>query len=259
MNWVLAIDSAGSALSLAALAFGRDAAPRRFSLSREGAHGHDEAMGNLLEELLIVSKCSLSQVAAIVIGEGPGSFTGLRIGFSLAKGISFARKTPLLLLPSALGAACNVLQGTPDLKRVSVFASGGKNQFFLSQIESSHPDILMGNSTLLTSEELTAAFNLTASPATFADLLGCPVSIDAALPASFPQLAFQSAGEIAAGLLEVASRRASVLNLGSLAANWKGLIASLPYELNALSQAGPNYVREAAAKTIEQRQRDKSC
>ena len=50
------------------------------------------------------SRCS-SLEAGIVVGDGPGSFTGLRIGWAAAKGLAHERDLPLVALPSLLGTA----------------------------------------------------------------------------------------------------------------------------------------------------------
>jgi tRNA threonylcarbamoyl adenosine modification protein YeaZ len=44
-------------------------------------------------------------LAGIIVGDGPGGFTGLRIGWSAAKGLAQERSLPLLAIPSLLAAA----------------------------------------------------------------------------------------------------------------------------------------------------------
>jgi len=51
-----------------------------------------------------------AQLDAIAINEGPGSYTGLRIGMSVAKGLCFALNKPLILL-SGLKAIANHVSG----------------------------------------------------------------------------------------------------------------------------------------------------
>lgn len=53
----------------------------------------------------------LGDVAGVVVADGPGSFTGLRIGIAFAKGVCRARGLPLLTAPSMLGAACAAAGG----------------------------------------------------------------------------------------------------------------------------------------------------
>ena len=53
----------------------------------------------------------LADLAGVVVADGPGSFTGLRIGIAFAKGVCRARGLPLLAAPSMLGAAFAVAGG----------------------------------------------------------------------------------------------------------------------------------------------------
>lgn len=69
----------------------------RRALSRE----IDRAVAALLGERRVAA----SDLAGIVIADGPGSFTGLRIGAAFAKGLCRALGVPLLTAPSLLGAA----------------------------------------------------------------------------------------------------------------------------------------------------------
>ncbi len=53
-----------------------------------------------LNDLLRNKKLKLDELKGIVISLGPGSFTGLRIGLSLAKSLSFSLKIPLIGIPT---------------------------------------------------------------------------------------------------------------------------------------------------------------
>ncbi len=61
-----------------------------------------------IDRILKDSKMSLSQVDALVIGLGPGSFTSLRVGLSTVKALAFAGDKPVIGVPSLDAVALNV-------------------------------------------------------------------------------------------------------------------------------------------------------
>lgn len=67
---------------------------------------HSEKLTVFIEELIKESEFELNDLDAICVSKGPGSYTGLRIGVSSAKGLCYALKIPLLSLDSlsVLGA-----------------------------------------------------------------------------------------------------------------------------------------------------------
>ncbi len=56
-------------------------------------------------ELLARRGAGMGDLTGLIVADGPGSFTGLRIGIAFAKGLCRARGLPLLAAPSLLGAA----------------------------------------------------------------------------------------------------------------------------------------------------------
>ena len=65
-----------------------------------GAYSHSEMLHPLIKEALLESKLTIKEIEAIAVGKGPGSYTGLRIGVSAAKGLCFANDIPLISINS---------------------------------------------------------------------------------------------------------------------------------------------------------------
>lgn len=57
---------------------------------------HSEKLHVFIEEVLMEAKVDKSRLDAIAVSKGPGSYTGLRIGVSAAKGLCFALDIPLI-------------------------------------------------------------------------------------------------------------------------------------------------------------------
>jgi tRNA threonylcarbamoyladenosine biosynthesis protein TsaB len=107
---VLGLETGGPQASLAIASHGRilaaDQPPRR-------AHG--EAVVGAIDGLLRRCGLSLKELSAIAVGIGPGSFTGLRIALSYAKGVALATGCALVGVPSLDALALCVLE-LPHLK-----------------------------------------------------------------------------------------------------------------------------------------------
>ena len=104
----LALDTATDVPSLAlgtSEAPGEDLRiPSRRDLSRQIEH----AVARLLADRGV----GVADLAGVVVADGPGSFTGLRIGIAFAKGLCRAGRLPLLATPSLLGAAWTAVRGS---------------------------------------------------------------------------------------------------------------------------------------------------
>ena len=69
---------------------------------RESTQGRDHArqLGVYVEEILHENDIRADELDAVAVGKGPGSYTGLRIGVSLAKGMCYALQIPLIAVGS---------------------------------------------------------------------------------------------------------------------------------------------------------------
>ena len=118
---VLGLDTSTSIASLALIAGGKVAAAVERPVTSHGA-----ALPGALDELIRAAGVTIGDVGAIAVGIGPGSFTGLRIGISYAKGIAMASGCALIGVPSFDAMALAALERNnterergPDIRRGS--------------------------------------------------------------------------------------------------------------------------------------------
>ena len=97
-------------------------------VSEEGSHSR--ALTLLIEKVMKTAGRALAELSAVAVSNGPGSYTGLRIGLATAKGICFALDKPLICLPTlqVLSAAIqapseNLLLPLLDARRMEVYAA----------------------------------------------------------------------------------------------------------------------------------------
>lgn len=95
MRCILAIDTAGPEGSVALIADGR-----LLGVAPLPEAGHSEALSGAAARLLQGAGLAFRDLSAIAVAEGPGSFTGLRIGLAWAKGAAWGAGIPLVLVPS---------------------------------------------------------------------------------------------------------------------------------------------------------------
>lgn len=70
-----------------------------------GAYSHAENLTVFLEQIVSDARISLAQLDAIAVSKGPGSYTGLRIGVSTAKGLAFALQKPIIAVDTLTSMA----------------------------------------------------------------------------------------------------------------------------------------------------------
>ena len=90
---------------------------------------HGEQLTNYISEVVSLAKIKLSNLSAVSVSSGPGSYTGLRIGVSTAKGLCFGLSIPLIAVPSLLSLIYLAKERHPktticamfDARRMEVF------------------------------------------------------------------------------------------------------------------------------------------
>lgn len=101
---------------------------------------HAETLCGAVEQCLTTSNLTMDDVSGVAVGEGPGSFIGVRIGIAYAKGVAVARQIPLVGVSTlkALANACDVPEGIGfsviDARRQQVFLAKYRRQNIEGQI-----------------------------------------------------------------------------------------------------------------------------
>jgi tRNA threonylcarbamoyladenosine biosynthesis protein TsaB len=104
---LLAIDTA---TDLASVALSQPGGKAPLEENIPGARRHAAALLPMVERLLRRAGASLDDVRGLALSDGPGSFTGLRVGAAMAKALVHARQLPLWVAPSLLVRAAGVAQ-----------------------------------------------------------------------------------------------------------------------------------------------------
>jgi tRNA threonylcarbamoyl adenosine modification protein YeaZ/ribosomal-protein-alanine acetyltransferase len=113
--------------------------------------GHAEALGPMVERLFVEAGLKPEQLSRIVVTHGPGTFTGLRIGLSFAKGMALALNIPLVGIDSLTATAAPHF-GSVD-RLVVAHQAGGTGLFYWAAFENGE----MTSPTLGNIEDITAA------------------------------------------------------------------------------------------------------
>lgn len=126
MALILNIETATRNCSVSLADNGKVLAIREIS---EQGYSHAEKLHVFINEVMAESGRPLSDLDAVAVSRGPGSYTGLRIGISAAKGLCFALEIPLIAVDTlqVLAARAKVSDGIVipmlDARRMEVYSA----------------------------------------------------------------------------------------------------------------------------------------
>ncbi|WP_396153628.1 tRNA (adenosine(37)-N6)-threonylcarbamoyltransferase complex dimerization subunit type 1 TsaB [Flavobacterium sp.] len=155
MALILNIETATKNCSVALSKDGKTLAIRELS---EQNFSHAEKLHVFIEELFAESHLKLQDLSAIAVSQGPGSYTGLRIGVSAAKGLCYALSIPLIAVDTLeiLARKINISNGTIlpmiDARRLEVYSAFFDKNY--AKIRETKAEIIDKNSFQETSEML---------------------------------------------------------------------------------------------------------
>ncbi len=98
----------------------------------DNKYRHSELLTSTIKDILTQNNISAKELSAVAVGIGPGSFTGLRIGFSVAKGLCYPHKINLIGISSLKILANSIKNDTGDI--IPMINDKG-NYYYLSTFE----------------------------------------------------------------------------------------------------------------------------
>ncbi len=132
MSGVLGIETSSAVCSVGLVTSDGKEFARRIVES----HIHSEKILKLTTEVCELARVPLDRISAVAVSEGPGSFTGLRIGVSTAKGLCFALHVPLIAVPTfeAMVAERNRLKKR-IVSRVTICIDAKQGEWYTAHFE----------------------------------------------------------------------------------------------------------------------------
>ncbi len=147
-----------------------------FDFSFRLKNAHSEKIFELIDKLFETADYSLQQTGCIAVSSGPGSFTGLRIGMSAAKGLAFGSSLPIIPVPTFEAMALQLCDVYTDGTQFSIankvnaeevyyakFQIKGNNYIFVKNLSvikysdlEKKPDLFFGNTVNINPPDETA-------------------------------------------------------------------------------------------------------
>jgi tRNA threonylcarbamoyladenosine biosynthesis protein TsaB len=147
LSYILNIETATKNCSVALAKDGKTIICKEIA---EEGYSHAERLHVFIEEIIQKSKISFNDLSAIAVSQGPGSYTGLRIGVSAAKGLSYALDIPLIAVDTLQVLALQVKSGKGliipmiDARRMEVYSAVFNPNF--EKIKAVQAEIITENS-----------------------------------------------------------------------------------------------------------------
>jgi len=126
MGYILNIETATKNCSVALAKSGETILCKEMA---EQGFSHAEKLHLFIEEIIKESGISFSDLDAVAVSQGPGSYTGLRIGVSTAKGLCYALEIPLIsvdtltVLANQLQIENGIIIPMIDARRMEVYSA----------------------------------------------------------------------------------------------------------------------------------------
>ena len=121
--------------------------------SEDDSYRHSELLTSSIQDILNQNNLGVKDLSAVSIGIGPGSFTGLRIGFSVAKGLCYPHNINLIGISSLKIIANSVIKENKNI--ISLIKDKGEN-YYISKYSSDLIEIMQPKIQLIDSDYMSS-------------------------------------------------------------------------------------------------------
>ena len=104
-------------------------------------YSHSEILTLFIEGVINNSPYTLKDLDAISVSKGPGSYTGLRIGVSTAKGLSYSLSKPLISIPTLQSMAFSMSKQMPDFDLYSPMIDARRMEVFSALFDKNNKEV----------------------------------------------------------------------------------------------------------------------
>ena len=129
MTTILALDTATEACSVALLHNGKIS-----TIDEISPRSHTQRILPMVDELLTQANIQIKDVNYLVFGRGPGSFTGVRIGVSVAQGLAMGANLPVVAVSNLKAMAEEAYQKL-GAEKVIALIDARMNEVYFAQFE----------------------------------------------------------------------------------------------------------------------------
>ena len=96
---------------------------------------HSEKLIEMIQTVLAISKVELNHVQSIAVSIGPGSFTGLRIGLSAAKGLALGSNLPIIPVPTFSAFAQQLSENLQSGESFGIISNANIDEVYYSKFQ----------------------------------------------------------------------------------------------------------------------------
>jgi len=105
-------------------------------------NSHAKKINIAIQKLLLDANIGIEDLVAIAVNEGPGSFTGLRVGSSTAKGLCFALDIPLISINGlyAYGQCLREMKQNEEVSDIFVLMDARRENYYYAHVNHEHSE-----------------------------------------------------------------------------------------------------------------------
>ena len=112
MSYILCLETSAKACTIAITSKGQVL----YAAESEGENEHSQSITLMIAAGMEELGLQMNQLSSVAVSKGPGSYTGLRVGASCAKGLCYALSIPLIAIPTLSVVAAPIIKANESAK-----------------------------------------------------------------------------------------------------------------------------------------------